>query len=35
MFFPVTIVDDFLKNPDELVSFAKTIKVNKSNDVPG
>ena len=35
MFFPVTIVDDFLKNPDELVSFAKTIKMNKSNDVPG
>ena len=35
MFFPITIVDDFLKNPDELVSFSKTVKMDKSNDVPG
>tara|TARA_A100001011_G_C14229771_1_gene808250 strand:- start:766 stop:1452 length:687 start_codon:yes stop_codon:yes gene_type:complete len=35
MNFPITIVDDFLKNPDELITYADNIDFEKTNAVPG
>ena len=35
MLFPITCVDNFFNNPEEVVKFANSVEYNKTNQVPG